>query len=78
MAVRAHDLALLDLCLDSCELVLLHQDADAGILVTEVVELQHHDVGLAAVNARVRRRYSTMKARFAAIRALERALIWAM
>src|SRR3546814_12943117 len=53
MAVRADHLALLDLVDEAPQLVAVDHRAHVADLVSEMVELQHHGVSLAAVDARV-------------------------
>src|SRR3546814_14787977 len=53
MAVRADHLALLDLVDEAPQLVAVDHPAHVADLVSEMVDLQHHGVGLAAVGARL-------------------------
>ena len=53
MTVRANDFALRDLFEDRLPARLDEPRADFEILVAEVIEVQHHRVGLPAVSARM-------------------------
>jgi hypothetical protein len=54
MAVRADDLALRDLREDRRPRPVRERGTDVERLVAEVVELEHHGIGLTAVSARIR------------------------
>ena len=54
MAVRADDLALLNLLEDALPAALVERLADLELLVTKVVELEYDRIVLAAVDAWVR------------------------